>query len=64
MNDDVAQTVGCLVYTVMLLLAIAACVVIARFFGFAIGLAVFLVLLAVFLLWLACAYYKANKDAE
>lgn len=62
--DDVNQTVGCMVYIVIVLLTIAAAVIVGHFFGFAIGLASMLVLSAAFLLWLACAYYKSNKEAE
>ena len=63
MNDDVKLTTGCLVYGAIALVFLAASVLVGRFFGFAIGLAALLVLVATFLFWLACAYYKTNKDA-
>lgn len=62
---NVDATVGCMVVVVFGLLALAVSVLIGHFFGFSIGLATLLVLVATLVFWLACAYYKsAGGDAE
>lgn len=63
--EDVKVTVGCMVFVVFGLMVLAVSVLIGHFFGFSIGLATLLVLVATLVLWLACAYYKsAGGDAE
>lgn len=63
--EDVKVTVGCMVFVVFGLMVLAVSVLIGHFFGFSIGLATLLVLVATLVFWLACAYYKsAGGDAE
>ena len=62
MDDDVKQTVGCMIVIVLFLLVLAACVLIGHFFGIAFGLATLLILIAALMFWLACAYYKSEGE--
>ena len=62
MDDDVKQTVGCMIVIVLFLLVLAAGVLIGHFFGIAFGLATLLILIAALMFWLACAYYKSEGE--
>lgn len=59
--NDVKETVGCMFAIALLLLAVAAGLIIGNFFGFAIGMAVTLAVIAVFVLWLAISYYRSEN---
>ena len=62
--DEDKQVVGCMVFVVIVMVALAASVLVGHFFGLDIGLVTLLLIMAIVLFWMACVAYKNDGDGK
>lgn len=62
--DEDKQVAGCMVFVVIVMVVLAASVLVGHFFGLDIGLVTLLLIMAIFLFWMACVAYKNDGDAK